>query len=75
MNYRFLRTLGLGVGAALIAMALYPLIAKAAGPLIKGIIKGGLNLKDQMKEVYAEGMEKIDDIVAEVKEEREGKLD
>ncbi len=54
MNYRFLRTLGLGVGAALIAMAVYPIIAKAAKPLIKNIIKESINMKDKIGKSPAE---------------------
>lgn len=73
MNYRLLKTFGLGVGSALVAMAVYPLLAKAAKPVVKSIIKGGLNLKDQAKEAYAESKEKVEDMMAEVKEEMEEK--
>lgn len=71
LNYRFLRNLGLGVGTALIAMAVFPLLAKAARPILKSIIKGGLDMKDRIKEGFAEGKEKFEDVVAEVKEERQ----
>lgn len=60
MNYRFLRTLGLGVGSALIAMVVFPLIAKAAEPLIKSVIRSGLNLKEQIKGSDSENKEKKD---------------
>lgn len=66
---RFAKSFGFGVGSALVAMAVYPLIASAAKPLMKSAIKGGLGLKGQMKHAYAESKEKFEDIVAEVKEE------
>lgn len=73
LPYRLLRTMGMGVGSVLLVTAVLPLIAKAARPVIKSAIKGGLSLKDQMKEAYAENREKFDDLVAEVKEEETGK--
>ena len=69
----FFKAFGFGIGSALVAMAVYPLIATAAKPLMKSVIKGGLGLKDQMKQAYAESKEKFEDLVAEVKEEMEEK--
>ncbi len=71
MNLRLVKTLALGVGSALIAMAIYPILAKAAKPVLKNIVKGGLELQEKTKLVMAEGKEKIEDLVAEVKEEME----
>lgn len=65
----FFKSFGFGVGSALVAMAVYPLIASSAKPLMKSVIKGGLGLKDQMKLAYAESKEQFEDMVAEVKEE------
>ncbi len=69
MDYRLLKTFGLGVGSALVAMAVFPVVAAVARPVAKGFVKGGLNLKDQAKQAYAESKEKVEDIVAEAKEE------
>lgn len=73
LPYRLLRTIGMGVGSVLLITVVLPIVAKAARPVIKSAIKGGLSLKDQMKEAYAENREKFDDLVAEVKEEETGK--
>ena len=53
------KSFGFGIGSALVAMAVYPLIASAAKPLMKSVIKGGLGLKDQMKHAYAESREQF----------------
>lgn len=73
LNYRLLRTVGMGVGSVLLATVVLPLVARAARPVIKSAIKGGLSLKDQMKEAYADNREEFDDLVDEVKEEETGK--
>lgn len=70
---KFAKSFGFGIGSALVAMAVYPLIASAAKPLMKNAIKGGLGLKDQMKQAYAESKEKFEDVVAEAKEEMDEK--
>ena len=81
--YRLLGSFGLGVGAAMVAMALFPVLQRKLGPiaksafkegmgwqpLLKSAIKGGLSLKEQMMRVCAESKEKFEDLVAEVKEE------
>ena len=66
---KFIKSFGIGIGSALVAMAVYPIISAAAKPLMKSAIKGGMGLKDQMKHAYAESKEKFEDMVAEVKEE------
>ncbi|MBS1259093.1 MAG: hypothetical protein MAG551_02159 [Candidatus Scalindua arabica] len=73
LSYRLLRTVGMGAGSVLLVTVVLPIVARAAKPVMKSAIMGGLSLKDQMKEAYAENREKFDDLVAEVKEEETGK--
>ncbi len=49
MDYKLLKTFGLGVGSALVAIAVFPIIAKAAEPLVKRVIKEGMDMKDKMQ--------------------------
>lgn len=66
MYYRFFKTLGIGVGSAVFIIKVFP---KLARPALKSFIKCGLSLKNKCNEVYAENMEIVEDILAEVKEE------
>lgn len=69
MQYRLLTSFGLGVGAALVAMSVFPLLTKGLRPLLKSGVKGGLGLKEQLTGLYAKSKEEFEDMVAEVKEE------
>ena len=59
----------IGVGAAILAPAILPILASIARPLSKGAIKGGILLYEKGKESVAEAGEKIEDLLAEVKAE------
>lgn len=61
--------LAIGVGAAVLAPKLLPVLAEAAKPLVKGAMKGGLLLYEKGKEVAAEAGEVTEDWWAEVKAE------
>lgn len=62
----------IGVGIALAAPLVWPIIAAAGRPLAKSVIRGYLALADTVKESVAETGEKLSDLVAEVRAEREG---
>jgi len=63
------RAFGFSVGSALLATVIYPLITSVA----KSLANGGSNdkLKEQMKQAYAEDSGKFENLVAEVKGEKE----
>jgi Protein of unknown function (DUF5132) len=63
-------TVLIGVGVALAAPALLPVVGAVVRPVAKGLIKGGLALADTLQEVVAESGEQLSDLVAEVKAER-----
>ncbi len=63
-------TVLIGVGVALAAPALLPVVGAVARPVVKGLVKGGLYLADTLQEVVAESGEQLSDLVAEVKAER-----
>ncbi len=63
-------TVLIGVGVALAAPALLPVIGTVVRPVAKGLIKGGLYLADTLQEVVAESGEQLSDLIAEVKAER-----
>lgn len=63
-------TVLIGVGVALAAPALLPVVGAVVRPVAKGLIKGGLYLADTLQEVVAESGEQLSDLVAEVKAER-----
>jgi hypothetical protein len=63
-------TLLIGVGAALVAPVLLPVVGAVLRPVAKGLIKGGLYLVDAAQEIVAEGSEQLSDLVAEVQAER-----
>ncbi|MGA2192353.1 MAG: DUF5132 domain-containing protein [Nitrospirota bacterium] len=60
-------TIALGVGA----VVLVPVLAKAAKPLAKAAIKGGIIAFEKGKEAFHEVGEVVEDLVAEVKAELE----
>jgi len=61
--------LAIGIGAAVLAPVVMPILASAAKPVLKATIKGGLALYDKGRETYAEVAEVVEDVVAEVKAE------
>lgn len=61
--------LAIGIGAAVLAPAVIPVIAAVAKPVTKAAIKGGLILFKKGKETFAEVGEVVEDLVAEVKSE------
>ena len=64
--------IALGVGAAVLASAVIPLlpaIAQAARPTARAAIKSGILLVERGREFMAEASEEIEDIVAEAKAE------
>ena len=63
-------TVLIGVGVALAAPVLLPVVGAVARPVAKGLIKGSLYLVDSLQEVVAESGEQLSDLIAEVKAER-----
>jgi hypothetical protein len=63
--------LAIGVGTALLAPIIIPVLASIAKPLAKAAIKGGIAVYDKNKEIIAEAREVIEDLVAESKAELE----
>jgi hypothetical protein len=61
--------LAIGVGSAILAPLLVPTLSKAAKPLAKAAIKGGLVLFETGKEKLAEAQELMDDLLAEARAE------
>ena len=61
--------LAIGIGSAIIAPLVVPALSKAARPLAKAAIKGGLVLWETGKEKLAEAHELVDDLLAEAKTE------
>jgi Protein of unknown function (DUF5132) len=61
--------LAIGIGSAIIAPMITPALSKAAKPLAKAAIKGGLMLFETGKEKLAEAYEVVDDLLAEARAE------
>ncbi len=61
--------LAIGIGAAIVGPIVLPIIAGAAKPLAKAVIKSGLMLYERGKETSAEMAEVFEDIVAEARAE------
>ena len=61
--------LAIGIGSAIVAPLVIPALSKAARPLAKAAIKGGLVLWETGKEKLAEAQELVDDLLAEAKTE------
>lgn len=60
------------VAGAITTAVLLPLMGGRRGrPLMKSAIRGFLDLSDRVKETTAEAREQFNDLVAEVKQERE----
>ena len=61
--------LAMGIGVAVLAPTVLPILVGAAKPLVKAAIKGGIVLYDRGKESFAEVSEVVEDMVAEAKAE------
>ena len=61
--------LAIGIGSAIIAPLVVPALSKAARPMAKAAIKGGLVLWETGKEKLAEAHELMDDLLAEARTE------
>ena len=61
--------LAIGIGAAVLGPIVLPILAGAAKPITKAVIKGGLALFEKGKETAAELGEVLEDIVAEARAE------
>jgi hypothetical protein len=61
--------LAIGIGSAIIAPLVVPALSKAAKPLAKAAVKGGLVLFETSKEKLAEAHELVDDLLAEARAE------
>jgi len=63
-------TVLIGVGVALAAPTLLPVVGAVVRPVVKGVIKGSLYIADSLQEIVAESGEQLSDLIAEVKAER-----
>ena len=61
--------LAIGIGSALLAPIVIPLLASIVKPVAKASIKGGLMLYEKGKEAIAETQEVVEDLVAEARSE------
>ena len=61
--------LAIGIGSAIIAPLVVPALSKAAKPLAKAAVKGGLVLFETSKEKLAVAHELVDDLLAEARAE------
>ncbi|MCX7823901.1 MAG: DUF5132 domain-containing protein [Syntrophobacterales bacterium] len=59
----------IGLGVAIVAPVLLPVIGAAVRPVLKSAIKGGFILYKKSREMVAEVVENIEDIAAEAKAE------
>lgn len=66
----FKSNLALGVGVAVVATALapvlIPVLATASRPLAKSLVKGGLTLYERGRETVAHAGEVLEDLIAEI---------
>ncbi len=61
----------IGIGAALVAPVVIPVLGGAFRPVIKSAVRGYLEMTEKAKEVLGEAGEQLSDIIAEVRAERE----
>ena len=64
-----LSTMLVGVGVAMVAPTVLPVVGSALRPLAKAVIRGGVMMYDAVKESAAEAGEQINDLVAEARAE------
>lgn len=63
--------LAIGLGAAILAPVVLPLVASAAKPVARALIKTGIIMYEKGREAMAECGEVFDDLVAEARAEIE----
>ncbi len=63
------KTVGIGIGAALLIPVVLPMLATVGRPVAKAAIKSGLILFEKGRETLAEVGEVFEDLVAEAKAE------
>ncbi len=61
--------LAIGVGSAVLAPVVIPILSRTAKPLTKAAIKGGLLMFEKGKEKLAEAQEVVEDLMAEARSE------
>jgi hypothetical protein len=61
--------LAVGIGVAVLGPVIIPAAARVAKPFAKAAIKGGVSFYEKGREVMAEAMEVVEDLVAEAKSE------
>ena len=59
----------IGIGVAVLAPVVLPILSGVAKPLAKAAVKGGITLYEKGKEAVAEAGEFIEDVYAEAKAE------
>ena len=67
--------LAIGIGAAVLAPAVLPVLAGVAKPLAKAAMKSGLILYNKGREIVAEAGEVTEDLWAEAKSEAEAEAE
>jgi hypothetical protein len=65
------RLFGPSLLVGLVAPFVFPPVRRAIGPVAKGLIKGGVLIAESLKEAATGVRERINDAVAEVKEEQD----
>jgi hypothetical protein len=70
----YMPSLAVGIGVALLAPILLPVVASVFRPLVKGAVKGTLTVADTLKEFTASTGEQLSDLYAEAKAEHYGKM-
>ena len=63
----------MAVGVAAMAPVLLPVVGSVVRPVAKGVVKGGLMVKDAVVGFAAEAGEQVSDLVAEAKAEHYSK--
>jgi hypothetical protein len=66
-----IRLFGPSLVVGLVAPFVFPPLRRAARPVAKELLKGGLLLTESLKEAAIEARDQLSDLLAEVKAERE----
>jgi hypothetical protein len=61
--------LAIGIGSAVLAPVVIPILSRTAKPLTKAAIKGALLMYEKGKEKVAEAQEVVEDLMAEARSE------
>ena len=61
--------LAIGIGSAVLAPVVIPILSRTAKPLAKAAIKGSLLMYEKGKEKMAEAQEVVEDLMAEARSE------